>query len=74
MKKKKKLFYNTGFRFEICFYDRVKFKIRLNDFCDKKGIKYKYLIQFKFFKFEVIRTKFIDQQGKIYKRRVHFRS
>ena len=73
-KKIKKQFYNTGIRHESCFYDIIKLKIRLADFCDKKGIRYCYLFQFKLFGLELYKVKYIDQKGRVYKRKVQFRS
>ncbi len=71
---KKKRFYNTGFKCELCFYDIIKFKLRLADYCDSQGIRYCYLISIKFFNFEVRRMKYIDQKGQVYKRKIKFGS
>jgi hypothetical protein len=70
--KKKKLFYNTGFKIIFSAWDRIKFKLRLADFDDKVGIRYIYLIELKIFGFDFYRIKYIDQKGKIYKRKLRF--
>ena len=70
--KKKKLFYNTGFKLIFSAWDRLKFKIRLADYCDVDGIRYCYLIAIKIFIWEFYRVKFIDQKGKVYKRKSRF--
>jgi len=71
---KKKKFYNTGIKCEFCFYDIIKFKLRLADYCDKQGVRYCYLFNIKLFGLELLRTKYIDQKGQVYKRKVTFRS
>lgn len=70
--KKVKLFYSTGFKFTFSAWDRLKFKIRLADYDDTKGIRYSYLVSFKIACWEFYRVKFIDQKGKIYKRKLRF--
>jgi len=50
--KNKKLFYNTGFKLIFSAWDRLKFKIRLADYCDVDGIRYCYLIAIKIFIWE----------------------
>lgn len=70
----KKKFFNTGFRFEINFKDIIKIKIKLADYCDKKGCRYCYLFNIKLFSIEFLRVKYIDQKGQVYKRKVTFRS
>lgn len=70
----KKNFYNTGFRIIFTAFDILKFKLRLGDYCDKTGIRYNYLIAFKFFKWEYIRLKTQNQDGIIKKRKITFRS
>ena len=71
---KKKRFYNTGFKCELCFYDIIKFKLRLADYCEKKGVRYSYLFNIKLFGLELLRAKYIDQNGGVFKRNVTFRS
>lgn len=68
----KKLFYNTGFKLIFSAWDRIKLKIRLFDYDDVKGIRYSYLIAIKVFDFEFYRVKYIDQKGKVYKRKLRF--
>lgn len=67
-------FYGTGFRCELCLWDVVKFKVRLADYCDKKGVRYNYLFNIKLFKWESLRTKVTDHNGFVTKRRITFRS
>jgi len=69
-----KRFYNTGFKFKLSLWDVVKFKIRLSDYSTEKGVRYSYLFNVKLFGLEILRTKYTDQEGQIYKRRVTFRS
>lgn len=71
-KKRKKLFYSTGFKLICSAWDRLKFKIRLADYDDTKGIRYSYLISFKVFCWEFYRVKYTDQKGKVYKRKLRF--
>lgn len=71
---KKKRFYNTGIKCEFCFYDIIKFKLRLADYCDKKGVRYCYLFNIKLLFIEFLRMKYIDQKGQVYKRKITFRS
>ena len=70
----KKSYYNTGFKCELCLWDIIKFKIRLGDYCDKKGIRYSYLFNIKLFGVEFLRMKYIDQKGQVFKRKITFRS
>ena len=70
----KKRFYNTGIRLEVNFKDIIKIKVRLADYCDKKGVRYCYLFNIKLFGLELLRVKYIDQKGAVYKRKVTFRS
>jgi len=70
--KKRKLFYNTGFKLTISVFDRLKFKIRFADYDDTEGIRYSYLIAFKIFCWEFYRVKYTDQKGKVYKRKLRF--
>lgn len=70
----KNSFYNTGFKFIYSAWDVVKLKIRLGDYCDKAGIRYCYLFQFKLFNFEMCKVKYIDGNGKIYRRNINYRS
>lgn len=69
-----KQFYNTGFRCEFTYRDIIKFKLKFSDYCDKKGIRYYYFFNIKLLGLEFLRTKYIDQKGAIYKRKVTFRS
>lgn len=68
-----KKYYNTGIRFEINFYDAFKFKLRLADYCDKKGVRFSYLFDLKLFSLEFLRVKVIDQKGHVTKRKITFR-
>ena len=61
-------FYNTGFKTSTSFYDIFKFKLRIFDFDDSVGVNYIYLIQIKFFKFELCRMKYKNQKGLVIKR------
>jgi hypothetical protein len=70
----KKRFYNTGIRFEANIKDIIKIKVKLADYCDKKGVRYCYLFNIKLFGLELLRVKYIDQKGAVYKRKVTFRS
>jgi hypothetical protein len=70
--RRKKLFYNTGFKLIFSAWDKLKFKLRLADFDDTKGIRYIYLFEVKIFGFDFYRLKYIDQKGKIYKRNLRF--
>lgn len=70
--KKKKLFYNTGFKIIASAWDRCKLKIRLGDFDDKYGVRYIYLFEIKIFGFDFYRIKYIDQNGKVFKRKIRF--
>ena len=72
LSKRKKLFYNTGFKLIFSAWDRLKFKIRLADYDDKLGVRYIYLFEIKIFCFDFFRLKYIDQTGKIYKRKLRF--
>jgi len=69
---KKKMFYNTGFKLTFSAWDRLKFKIRFADYDDIKGIRYNYLIAFKIFCWEFYRVMYIDQKGRVYKRKLRF--
>ena len=71
---RKKRYFNTGIRFEANIKDIIKIKIRLLDYCDKKGVRYSYLFNIKLFGIEFLRTKYINQKGEVYKRKVTFRS
>lgn len=71
-KKKKKMFYNTGFKIIFSAWDRLKFKIRLADYDDKTGVRYNYLIAFKIFCWDFYRIKYTDQEGNTYKRKLRF--
>lgn len=73
VKKKSKMFYNTGFKFSISFWDVIKFKLRLADFDDTHGVRYQYLYAIKIFGWEIFRTKYTDQKGKVYKRKINFK-
>lgn len=69
-----KKYYNTGFKCEFCFYDIIKFKLRLSDYCTNKGVRYSYLFNIKLFGVEFLRAKYIDQKGQVFKRKITFRS
>lgn len=71
---KSKAFYNTGFKCEFCFWDIIKFKLRLADYCEVRGVRYCYLFNIKLLGLEFLRAKYIDQKGQVYKRKVTFRS
>ena len=60
-KKVEKGFYNTGFKTSTSFYDILKIKLRVFDFDDKLGVRYIYLIQIKFFKFEICKMKYTSR-------------
>ena len=72
VKVNKKLFFNTGFKISFSAWDRIKFKLRLGDFDDTHGVRYIYLISIKIFGFEFFRTKYFNQEGKVYKRTIKF--
>lgn len=67
---KKTKYYNTGFNAGLCLWDYFKFRIRLGDYCDKKGCRYQYYFLFKLFNFEIIRMKYTDQKGQVFKRKI----
>lgn len=73
MAKNRKKFYNTGIRIIFSFFDIFKFKLRLSDYDDTKGVHYNYLFSFKIFGFERYREKYTDQKGQVYKRKIKFR-
>ena len=66
--KNKTLFYSTGIKILVSFYDVIKFKLRIADYDDVKGIRYTYLISIKIFGWEFYRIKYKNQKGKVYKR------
>lgn len=71
-RKSKPGFYNTGYKCSFSLRDIIKFKLRLNDYCDSHGVRYNYLIAIKIFNFEFCRMKYRDQKGHIYKRNIRF--
>ena len=73
-KKVEKGFYNTGFKTSTSFYDILKFKLRLDDYDDKQGVNYIYLISAKIFNWEVCKMKYKNQKGKVFKRNIKFGS
>lgn len=65
-------FFSTGINFSFSIYDVVKFKIRFNDYCDKKGVNYISYFSFKLFNFERCSTKYMTQSGRVIRRRIKF--
>lgn len=71
-KKVEKGFFNTGFKTSTSFYDVIKWKIRLNDYDDKIGVNYIYLISAKVFNWEFCKMKYKNQKGLVIKRNTKY--
>lgn len=71
--KKKKYFYRTGFKYLFSFFDIFKFKVRIFDYDDSRGIFYYYFWHVKIFWIELARMKYRMGKGLIKYRKMNWR-
>lgn len=64
--------HRTGFKIMFSLWDYIKFKLRLFDWDDTKGLYYVYLFSVKIFFIEFARMRYV-LDGKIYKRKINYR-